>query len=80
MNDLVIMYGFNLGDHTCVIFNYIILIAKWRTYIRKLDKIFPCFASFLELLREKNALEKRIAFRNGKIKQFNTKWKPVLFL
>ena len=80
MDDLAIMYGFNLGDHTSVIFNYVILIAKCHIYIRKLDKICPCFASFLELLREKVALEKRIALRNGKLKQFNTNWKPVLFL
>ena len=80
VDDLAIIYGFNLGDHTCVTFNYIILIAKWHIYIRKLDKISPCFVSFLELLREKVALEKRIAFRNGKLKEFNTKWKPVLFL
>ena len=29
---------------------------------------------------EKVALEKRIALRNGQLKEFNTKWKPVLFL
>ena len=80
VDDLAIMYGFNVGDHTCVIFTYVILIAKWHIYFRKLDKISPCFASFQALLKEKVALEKRIAFRNGRLKQFNTKWKPVLFL
>ena len=53
VNDLAIMYGFNLGDHTCVILTSVILIAKWHIYIRKLDKISPCFSSFLELLGKK---------------------------
>ena len=45
VDDLAIMCGFNLGDHTCVIFNYVIRIAKWRIYIRKLGQNFPllCF-------------------------------------
>ena len=51
-----------------------------RTSNQYLEGHSPCFVSFLELLREKVALEKSITFHNGKLKQFNSKWKPVLFL
>ena len=64
VDDFAIMYGFNLGDHTCVIFNYVTFNYVAYIYLfRKLDKISPYFASFLELLRKKVTLEKRIAFR-----------------
>ena len=67
------MHDYSLHNHNCLLFNYILLIAKWHVYVRKLDNRPPCLISFLELLKEKVLLQKNISFRNGKLKQFNTR-------
>ena len=77
LDEVSIKYGYELHDHNFLLFNYILLVSKWHVYVRKLDNLPLCLISFLELLKEKVLLEKNIAFRNGKLKQFNERWEPI---
>ena len=37
LGEVSIMYGYDLHDHIYLLFNYVLLIAKWHVYVRKLD-------------------------------------------
>ena len=58
VDDLAIMCGFNLGDHTCVIFNYVILIAKWHIYL-EFRQNFPLLCFLPGATQEKSCIRKK---------------------
>ena len=59
------------------ILNYILLLAK-NTILKSLIRdTLPIFQTFYYSLREKFQVEKHIAYKYGKMKQFNKRWKLI---
>ena len=55
---LSILYGFNLKKCMTIVFNYIILIAKWHLYIQKVDNNAPNLDTFPEIRKDRILVKK----------------------
>ena len=70
----IIMGNLNIGHN---LFDLVYLIGKHYLYSCRCTNTFPTLICFMKKLRQLHDIEKQIALKNDKIRDFHLKWELV---